>query len=589
VLGCALVLATITVAVGGGFVPAPARPTASRVPRPPLPARCRDWTPALARADHALAGRYWLQNHPVVTIGLDPTWREDPLTDRNWQFVFHSLPTVSSLLEAWAATGSLAYHTRATALLRDWIADNPRSTTSRWAWNDHSTALRSLVLACAAPYYRGAVWLRAALDLHGRTLADPAFYVRHGNHALDQSIGLLEVGHILGRADWKALARDRMAALVVESVDTQGVTNEQAVAYQAYNRNRYLLARERLVAMGMAVPAAFSRVDLMAGFLGHASLPNGTLERLGDSDLMFTPNVAGTISEFVATRGASGPKPSTTFAVYKAGFLFGRSGWGEARPFGDEVFWSQRFGPGRFIHGHDDGGAITLYGYGSRLLLDAGRLSYNIDAWRSYFVGRSAHNVVTVDGATWSSAVPTSLLGTQATGGALHSATQTVNGFPGVTHRRSVTFSKALHYLLVDDRLTASAARTFRQLWHLSETSNPVLDASGFVTRHARGNLLARQLLPIASQRIVKGATSPIQGWLSYRTNERLAAPVVEAVKSGTAARYLTLLVPAAGAPAAQVSGLTLTATGFAVTVTVGSRSERVVVDGTTATITALP
>jgi hypothetical protein len=563
--------------------PAPVRP-----PNPPLPTHCRTGTPAVARADLAIAGRYALGSHPVVTLGLDPTWTEDPLGDRNWQFMLHSLPTVANLLEAWSLTGESTYHARASSLMLDWIVDNPRrGAPSVWSWNDHSTALRAVVLTCAVPYFRGAAWLTAALQVHGTTLADPEFYVDHGNHALNQSIGLLEVAHVLGRNDWKALAVARIAALILESVDTQGVTNEQSTGYQVYNRSRYLLAKSRMQAMGIAIPAAFSRVAVMPSFIAHSSLPEGTLEHIGDTDTMSTPNLPGTWSEFVATRGASGPKPSTTLAVYRAGFLFCRSGWGEKRPWADEVFYSARWGPAPYIHGHADGTGITLYGYGSRLLLDPGKYSYNLDAYRSYFKGRSAHNVVTVDGQTWNAKAPTALVGHSNTSTMVHTVMST-NGYAGVTQQRAVTFSRRLNYLLVEDGLSATTPRTFRQLWHLSATANPLLSTNRFVTRQSRGNLLVRQLVGSSTQQIVKGRTSPIQGWISYRHGHRVAAPVVEVVKNGTSVRYLTLLVPAAGTPSATASNLTLTATGYSVVVTIGGQSERVTVNGTTASITPL-
>jgi hypothetical protein len=563
--------------------PAPVRPVI-----PPLPSHCRSGPSALERANLALAGRYALGNHPVVTLGLDPAWTEDPLGDWNWQFMFHSLPTVAHLLEALALTGDQAYRARASALLQDWIADNPRhGAASTWAWNDHATALRAVVLTCAVPYFRGAEWLTDALRVHGATLADPAFYVDHGNHALNQSIGLLEVAHVLGRGDWQRLAAARIGALLLESVDAQGVTNEHATGYQVYNRSRYLVARARMQAMGMPIPAAFSRISLMPNFIAHSSLPDGTLEHLGDTDTMLTPKLPGTWSEFVATKGASGPKPSTTLAVYRAGFLFCRSGWGERRPWADEVFYSLRWGPAPYIHGHADGTGITLYGYGSRLLLDPGKYSYNADAYRSYFKGRSAHNVVTVDGQVWNPKAATTLLGHSSSPTMVHALTST-EGYAGVAQQRAVTFSRGLNYLLVDDRLTASSPRTFRQLWHLSATANPLLSTNRFATRNSRGNLLVRQLVGAASQRVVKGLTTPIQGWISYRHGHRVAAPVVEVVKTGATVRYLTLVVPAAGAPSASVSKLTLTTTGYSLVVTIGTRSERVTVDGTAATITPI-
>lgn len=500
----------------------------------------------------------------------------------------HSLQVVSSLLGAWADTGRPEYLSRAEFLLRDWVESNPRTGSfSIWAWDGHATALRSEVLACASIYLPGRAWLQSALFLHARTLADPVFYEIHGNHALNQSIGLLEAANLVGRADWKKLASDRIATLILESIDTQGVTNEQSVAYQWYNFARYRLAESRLRAMGLPIPAAFARVDQMPKFLAYATRPDGKWETIGDTDTQAAAPIAGTWAEFAATKGASGPKPGGTFALYRAGYLFARSGWGEKRAFADEVFLSLRFGPAPIIHGHADGTAITFYGYGSKLLLDPGKYSYNYDAYRTFMKGRDAHNVVTVDGLKWSSKAATTLVKQQATATMVDAITTTA-GYPGVKQQRRVTWSRGLGYVLVEDRATSTVTRSFRQLWHLSETANPLVTTSSFRTRSRRGNVLIRQLMPVTSSRIVKGRTTPVQGWISYVHGSRVAAPVVEVVKSGRSVRYLTLIVPAAGQPAATISGLRTTATGYSVVVTIGGKSERVTVNGTTASIVPL-
>ena len=70
------------------------------------------------------------------------------------------------------------------------------------AWDDHSTAWRAGVYACAVYVLGRPAWLRAALARHGSALADSAFYVVVGNHALNQDIGLLDVGLTLQRTDW---------------------------------------------------------------------------------------------------------------------------------------------------------------------------------------------------------------------------------------------------------------------------------------------------------------------------------------------------------------------------------------------------
>ena len=313
------------------------------------PGHCVRSADPVARADELLDNRYLLDPFPIVRLPARLTWAEDPFHDSNWQFQFQTLRFTLDLLNAATATGTTAYSDRALFLLKDWMAKNPRSKpASRFAWNNHSTAWRAVVYACAAELTPMSDWLHDALVLHGRTLADPDFYVGHGNHALNQSIGLLEVGHVLGRDDWTALARDRINTLVKESVDSQGVTNEQAVGYQSYNYKQYRLAQRRLEELGLTPGDGFARVDLMPRFLAQATLPNHEAEMIGDTGGGTVGSVPDTWMEFVATEGASGPTPPLV-AAYRAGYLFARSGWGTDRAFARRDVPVAPAGPGRAV------------------------------------------------------------------------------------------------------------------------------------------------------------------------------------------------------------------------------------------------
>ena len=584
----ALVVGASPVAAGGHGGRAADLVTPAAAGLAPYPSHCTGWPDPLLRANDLLANRWRIGPHRVVTLPANRAWNENPLRDANWQYMDHSLIVVHSLLATYATTDDPRYRDRAVAILKDWLADNPRANPrSAWAWNDQGTAMRAVVLACATGYVAIEPWLRSALELHGRTLASELFYVDHGNHALNQSLGLLEVGAVLNRPDWRALAAKRLGVLAAASIDSQGVTNEQSVLYQNYNHRRYRLAERRLVELGLPVPASFARLGQMPKFLGFAILPNGEYEMLGDTDRAKAPAIAGTWAEFAATQGRSGPMPPDTAILYRAGYLFARSGWGTARPFVDEVALSLRWGRSPIIHGHADHGSLTLYGHGSRLLIDPGKFTYNANAYRTWFRGRTAHNVVTVDGAPWRWAASSPLLdsGKSAT---MDTARIRMTGNPGVTHVRRVTFSRGLHYVLVEDRLTSPTRRTYRQLWHLTEDADPLVAATSFRTRRGKGNVLVRQLVGGTTSRVVVGRTAPIQGWLAWEHGKRLRAPVVEVVRSGTNVRYLTLIVPAAGSPSASVSGLRLTATGYSVVIRIGSRSERVVADGAKVTVTPL-
>jgi hypothetical protein len=270
------------------------------------------------------------------------------------------------------------------------------------------------------------------------------------------------------------------------------------------------------------------------------------------------------------------------------GFGFVRTGWGESRAFADETMLSVRFGRARQYHGHYDGSSITLYGYGSPLLLDSGQYTYNAGAYRSYFISRAAHNLVTADGATLNAGAATTQLWNRVSP-TMYELAMSGSPYLGVTASRRVTFSRTAGYAVVDDRVTSATGRTFRQLWHLREASAPMLSGSRAWTRRTRGNVLIVQVLAPSATRIVSGATSPIQGWLSYTYGHKVAAPVVEARRFGTAVRFLTVVIPYASVrPAVTIGGLRLTASGYAMTVTVNGRSERVVAGGTGSSITPL-
>lgn len=544
-----------------------------------------------AMADQLLRNHYTLGTEPVVRLPANPTWREDPFHDDNWLFNYHSLRFVLTLEAAWAATGDTRYLDRGLFLLRDWLHDNPRSAPrSPFSWNDHATAWRGMVLACTAEIVPMSTWLRQALQLHGWVLADPRFYVWHGNHALNQAIALLDIGCLLRRPGWTSLASSRIGTLVTESIDIQGVSNEQAIAYESYDYRRFKVAEERLRACIGSVPVAFDRVDRMPAFLGWATLPNGEYELIGDTQATPASAIPGTIAEFAATGGLSGPRPQGDFATFWAGYAFGRSGWGETRPFADETAFAIRYGRGRahHYHGHADGGSLTVYGYGTRLIVGSGTYSYNPSPYRTYFMGRSAQNVVTVSGVAYRAAVSTRLLFQRETLGALALGVR-VQGYPGIRDVRSVVFSRRGGYLLVDDRLSARVRHTFSQLWHLGPGSGPTVVGRTVRTHGPGGEVVIIQLAARPSISIVTGRTHPIQGWRTFHYNQKVRSPTVESRRTGRVARFLTLIVPVPDATTPVHAGsVRLSTYGYSVVVTAGIITERVVVSGSGISITPL-
>ena len=534
----------------------------------------------LAQADELMADEYQLGPHAMVEIPFPPTWSEDPFGDRNWRSRFHGFEWFVSLVTATRETGEPRYLERALDLARSWLEANPREApASDFSWKAQSTALRGQALECLARLAPGREWLEEGMRQHGAALADPAFYVRRGNHALNQNIGLLQIGCHLEREAWIDLAAARIDALLPQSIDADGVVNEQAIGYQLYNFERYSVAHAALVACGRPEPAAYGRVRRIPAYLAHATQPDGRYPQIGDTLDRRALVISGTTAAFAATAGAEGPKPDTEIDVYDRGYIFGRTGWGERRPFEDEAYFTLRFGEGRVQHGHDDQGSLTLYGFGSRLLLDPGLYAYEFDRWRDHFLSREAHNAVVVRGELSRWGRPAKLLRTRRDGRTFE-ATLEIGAYTPITHRRRVVFSRHLGYLLVEDRLAAAGRRgeRFTQLWHLREGSVPELKGRTVRTRRARGNVVIHQLLPVDGTRVVAGRQRPLQGWLAYQYRDLQAAPVVEVHQRGRQARFLTLLVPVPNkGMRVHVSDLEVTPSGMSAVVRVGVKRERIV------------
>jgi Heparinase II/III-like protein/Heparinase II/III N-terminus len=575
-----VVLAALVVSIGLGEGRAVASGTSAVGLAAPSPSCEASHPNAVAKADELMADRYHLGTHDPVDIPYPPTWAEDPHSDRNWRYRLHNFDWMLALIEATATTGEVRYLERALDLARSWLDSNPREAPpSDFSWNDHSTALRAQVLVCLATAAPGHEWLLDGLRLHGSTLADPDFYVRRGNHALNQNIGLLEIGCYLGRDAWMELADSRIGRLLLQSVDRQGVVNEQAIGYQLYNYERYLVAARVLRSCGRSAPDGFGRVRRIPRLLGHATQPDGRYPLIGDTLDVAATEITGTIAAFAASGGRRGPKPSEEIVIFDRGYVFGRTGWGETRRFKDEAFFTLRFGEGREPHGHDDQGSLTLYGYGSRLLLDAGLYAYEFDHWRDHFLSRAAHNAVVVAGRDSRWARPTRLRRTSGDARTFEASLE-IHAYRTITHHRRVVFSRKLGYVLVEDRLDAPRRRkeAYVQVWHLRDGSRPKVSGSSIRTRRERGNIVIRQLLAVGSTKIVLGRERPLQGWLSNRYRRVKPAPVVEARIKGNKARFLTLLVPVPRADTpVRVSDVEVTSGGVRLIVRIGRAREQIV------------
>lgn len=518
---------------------------------------CIEPTPGYrTQADELVAGVFRLGSADPVNLGLDVDWSADPYASSTWRFNLHNLKYIYSLLErSEEVPDAQAYLSAARSILRDWVRDNPvDDPPSDFSWNDHTTALRTQVLACASNVFDGR-WVTEALKQHADVLAEEDFYAGNWNHGLDQNIGLLAAGCVLDDRASIRLAEERTRRLLTEAVDEEGVTNEQSVGYQYYNWWLIGHLEDTLDACGLPHPDTMRRRDAMPRFLAHATMPDGSYVPLGDTANQPATSIPGTVAEYAATRGSEGPVPDSPVAVYERGFVFGRSGWGTDRPFDEESFYAIRFGPGREIHGHRDHMSIVWYALGRSLLTEGGFGGYGQGAYRDWQRSEHAHNVVVVDGAgrfLWDAE-------TRLTDHTVESTHQSFDLFDrpyrGVDRRRSVLVSHEPAVIVVRDNLTGGPY-TFRQLWHLPSDLAVRIAEGGATASDADGDvaLHIRQLGP-ADLSVVSGQTDPWQGWVSNGPDHRAPAPTVISTVQGRNATFLTVIAAGSTVDVVEVGG----------------------------------
>lgn len=525
-----------------------------------------------------MAGRLTIA--PFGQILIDPhhdgriNWAQDPYHNPTWVVDFQDGQWIEALVEAYLAGGPAAdaYRDRAKALLLGWLSQVP-------AVNQQPDTL-----ICSAEAFPGQAWIHNRIP--GVLNYQAAHWQGAYNHGLKQDLQLLAAGcaYPAGQwggapARWRDTARQQMTDSFEPNrygpaLDAQGVTNEQSTGYDNFNLGLWNTAQSDLSACGLSLPGWINaRIAEMPDFLAMATQPDGNLVQIGDTYVIRPRSRPGTPLAYAAARGASGTPPAQRVAVYQAGYVFGRSGW---RPFGDQSFYSLRFGPGTQIHGHADHMGLTYYARGRNLIVDAGHYGYANTAYRAYLLSPEAASDLVLPGVGFDSSAPTRLLRDRVgTDGQFFELGDTA--FSGRARYRSVYVDQDPDLVLVFDR--SSGAAVYQQLWHLDPGLTVTSVTRTYAVATAPGTQLEIRQIPLPGQQIpagstqvVRGQVNPDQGWVSHVMLQRIPAPVVTMTRRGSSAAILTLLVPSA--PGTVVSATASRGSGgfFRVRVRIGGR-----------------
>lgn len=502
--------------------------------------------------DQLLSGRLHMSPHPAWTLPQEPTWQEDPFSDRNWAFQYHMLRWLDPLRRAASHGDSRAFEMWL-RWMQDWVEKNPRkSPRSPWAWTDMSDGIRAQQLCLAAPLLAEHApehleWLDAAIRTHAAHLADPK-HMGNANHALHQQESLFVCARVLQDPDLLALATDRLSALLHEQYDEQGVNAEGAVAYHYNNYLWWERALRRFDTERLPRPDGAGRHLHAPEEIAHATRPDGTLVSIGDTDVQNPKLVASPFISYVTTNGAAGTAPKDLVKVYDAGYAFGRSGWGDrSRQYADQTFYSLRFGPARRVHGHPDGTSLTYSASGTHWLVDPGKYQYDKSVPRTHFISRAAHSVLTIENRKVFKEANVELTRSHITSRS-HDFLLLDNSFPGVELSRRVLYSAAGEYLVIIDHATSKRKLTGTQRWQLGTAVEATVDDHR--VRLDAGDRRAMLWFDAAPVELstVTGQEDPFDGYVATGWKKMAPATAVLARRSGTELRFVTVIAAGKGA-----------------------------------------
>lgn len=494
-------------------------------------------------------------------IDLPLAWDADPYHDRNWRFQLHAWRMLDPLVFAWMQTGDAQYIEWALAIVEDWHAYHIElALPSAFGWYDMAAGIRAMKVAFLLDRA-----LRQELELsdrqrnvlfelaerHVSKLREPAF-LSIGNHGLFQLHGLVALCRTVpylkscpGALDY---AESSWQDLLGTQFSDEGIHLEHSPGYHFfitdtvgqmlrsgwYENFEYV---QRLMAQ-----AQDNKVWMVS--------PDKTYVAVGDSSAVaarvtFPPGDAN-----CADLPDPRPQCYLSKSFPKSGYAMVRSDWAVPPASSSMLFFMAAFHSG--IHKHADDLSFELFEFGERLLTDTGESSYEMDEWRQFALSTKAHNALEINETSYSTqsadAYGSALRGVERRDSTFVLEGEAPHG-SGTLQRRRLAYAPR-HWLLVVDRLAGGSVTTATQWFHFAPQVHVAQRASGpnelpiLDARLGGGRQISiEQLLPGCAGILVKGRSSPIQGWSTMSYGQLEPRFTVGFTCSGEPRAHATLFV----------------------------------------------
>jgi len=410
-------------------------------------------------------------------------------------------------------------------------------------------------------------------------------YSSANNHLIGEAAGLfiatLTWPYWRNCQRWKQYAFRILETEAVKQNTTDGVNLEQAISYQQFVLDFFILAGLAGKTDNLVFSSRYwQRIECMLEFIASMMDVDGHLPMLGDADDGYVVALAPQADfcpyrSLLATGASLFNRPDF---FHKAKVIDDKTRWllGNAvaqlpnkvtkaakpvvrRDFAEggyyllgtdfdtanEIRCVVDCGPLGYLsiaaHGHADALSLTLFVSGQEFLIDPGTYAYHTKkAWRDYFRGTAAHNTIRVDGKDQSEPGGNFMWLRKANAhcqewtddDAGQMITARHDGYQrlpdSVTHERKVVFNQQSHRLLITDTLLCRGSHSIERFWHFSEDCEVSIKKTDvFVLNQGQSIIMHLSANNTNDVKCYKGSESPISGWVSRRFDDKTPTTTV--------------------------------------------------------------
>lgn len=512
------------------------------------------------------------------TFPASPLWLTNLSSDQEWLILLHKFYYAVGLGIAYHETKDPRYAQKWVDLISSWIRTVPLDflpsdvagrRIQNWIFA-HYYFMNTPLPSCITPdFYRSFL-----VSLHHQVsyLRDHVTPAR--NHRTLELCAIFLASVVFPEfaesAEWLRWSKDELLKNIHSDLLPDGVHCEQSTDYHHLVLKNYLWVKKLALINQIRMSEEFDALIQKAlEFSLYCHRPDGRIPALSDGDSRCFLDLlqqgydlyGGEDLLYVTSQGTKGQPPILRSKGFPhSGYYVLRSGWGDqGEAYRDERYLIFDCGPlGAGNHGHLDLLSFEAYAYGTSLIVDPGRYTYDESGpvnWRVRFRSTASHNTVLVNGRNqtryeWrknrfriSGLEPEREIKAYVNEPRLdylHGVARS-HEYP-VVHERKVLFINGEYWVIVD-LLRATESHTYDLLFHLSPPAQDrvsVMLSDNTLSIRSPQLILAQPLIPNMRPSIQEGFVSPSYG-------EKQHAPIVRLTQQDSSTCFLTVLYPYKG------------------------------------------